>query len=417
MVICLWLPAFELRIERIRAPELSGSPLALLASAGSERREISQACERAASAGVRAGMRVSQAVGLCPSLNVIEPDPALYESTRESLLHELQAWSPVVEPAGRERFFVGTNGLERLYGSPRDQIADLLTHLARGFPSRLTADLRVGYAPGKFGAWVAVSRAGPRNPVMVSEERLVPFLADRPVSVLPVNPRMVRRLEQLGIARLGQLARLPEPALIAQFGADGRRALAWATGRRIDPVHARRRIRPVRVSLDFPAPVGQLEMLHAAVDHLLERGLARPARRGRSVRGVRLGATLEDGRSWYVRTILRDPTSTKESLGFVLRSRIALHPPPRAVESLSLEFFRFGPPSAQTDLFEPKRDARRKFDGLETAEGTLLPPVREAARTLKLRLGHGALYRVLELQPVSRIPERRHALLELEAGR
>jgi nucleotidyltransferase/DNA polymerase involved in DNA repair len=362
-------------------------------------------------------MRVSQAVGLCPSLNVIEPDPAFYESNQESLLYELQTWSPVVEPAGRGRFFIGTDGLERLYGPPGDQVAGLLRHLARGFPSQVTADLRVGCAPGKFGAWVAVNRAKPRNPVMVPEERLVPFLADRPVSVLPVNPRMVRRLEQLGVVRLGQLTRLPEPALIAQFGADGRRALAWATGRRIDPVHPRRRVRPVCVSLDFPAPVGQLEMLHAAVDHLLERGLARPARRGRSIRGIRLGATLEDGRSWSVRTILRDPTSTKKTLGFVLRSRIALYPPQRAVESLSLEFFRFGPPSAQTDLFEPRRDAKRKFSGLETAEGTLLPPVREAARTLRLRLGRGVLYRVLELQPVSRIPERRHALLELEAGR
>lgn len=417
MVLCLWLPAFELRLERIRAPELSVSPLALLASRGGERREISQACERAVVMGVRAGMRVSQAVGLCPSLDVIEPDPAFYESTQESLLDELQAWSPVVEPVGRGRFFIGTDGLERLYGPPKDQIADLLQHLARGFPSRLTADLRVGHAPGKFGAWVAVNRARPRSPFMVSEERLVPFLADRPVSVLPVNPRMVRRLERLGIDRLGQLARLPEPALIAQFGTDGRRALEWATGRRIDPVRPRRHVRPVCVSLDFPAPVGQLEMLHAAVDHLLERGLARPARRGRSVRGIRLGAKLEDGRSWSVRAILREPTSTKKTLGFVLRSRIALYPPPRAVESLSLEFFRFGPPSAQTDLFEPKRDAKRRFGGLETTEGTLLPPVREAARTLKLRLGRGVLYRILELQPVSRIPERRHALLELEAGR
>ncbi len=417
MALCLWLPAFELRLERICAPELSGSPLALLASTGGERRGISQACERAVGAGVRPGMRVSQAVGLCPSLNVIEPDPALYESTQESLLHELQAWSPAVEPSGRGRFFIGTDGLERLYGPPGDQIAGLLLHLARRFPSRLTADLRVGHAPGKFGAWVAVNRAQPGNPVMVPEERLVSFLSDRSVAVLPVNPRMVRRLEQLGVVRLGQLTRLPEPALIAQFGADGRRALAWATGQRIDPVRPRRRIRPVRVSLDFPAPIGQLEMLHAAVDHLLERGLARPARRGRSIRGVRLGATLDDGRSWSVRTILRDPTSTKRTLGFVLRSRIALHPPPRAVESLSLEFFRFGPPSTQTDLFELKRDAKRKFGGLETAEGTLLPPVCEAARTLKLRLGSGVLYRVLELQPFSRIPERRHALFELEAGR
>jgi len=392
---------------------LKDCPLALPASVGGVRREIRRVCERAMAAGVRPGMRISQAVGLCPSLTILEPDPAFYESTQEAILHELQAWSPVVEPAGQGRFFIGIDGLERLYGAPADQVADLLRHLGRKFPHDLTDELRVGCAPGKFGAWVAGSQARPRNPLLVSEKRLAPFLADRSVKVLPVNPRMVRRLEQLGIVLLGQLTRLPEPALIAQFGADGGRALAWATGRRIDPVRPLHRARPVRASLDFPAPIGQLEMLHAAIDHLLERGLAQPARRGRSVRGIRLGAALEDGGSWSVRTILRDPTSRKTRLGFVLRSRIALSPPPRAVESLGLEFFRFGSPSVQTDLFGSKLDAKRGFGGLETAEGTLLPPLRDAARTLKLRLGDGVLYRVLEMQPGSRIPERRHALLEL----
>ncbi len=288
-----------------------------------------------------------------------------------------------------------------------------MKHLGSKFPRDLIDELRVGCAPGKFGAWVAGSQARPRDPLLVSEKRLASFLAGRSVTVLPVNPRMVRRLEQLGIIRLGQLTKLPEPALIAQFGADGERALAWATGRRIDPVRPMHRARPVRASLDFPAPIGQLEMLHAAVDHLLERGLAQPARRGRSVRGVRLGAVLEDGGSWSVRFILREPTGLKSRLGFVLRSRIALSPPPRAVEKLGLEFFRFGSPSVQTDLFGSQRDSKRKFGGLETVEGTLLPPLRDAARTLKLRLGSGALYRVLELQRGSRIPERRHALLEL----
>jgi hypothetical protein len=42
-------------------------------------------------------MRISQAVGLCPSLTILEPDPAFYESIQEAILHELQAWSPVVD--------------------------------------------------------------------------------------------------------------------------------------------------------------------------------------------------------------------------------------------------------------------------------------------------------------------------------
>src|SRR5690606_11456148 len=109
-------------------------------------------------------------------------------------------------------------------------------------------------------------------------------LAGCPVASLPVEDEMVRRLERLGVSTLGDLVRLPEPALVAQFGQDGRDALAWASGRRVDAVRARHRPRPIRASLDFPAPLAQIDQLHRALDRLLERALSRPARRGRSIR-------------------------------------------------------------------------------------------------------------------------------------
>jgi DNA polymerase-4/protein ImuB len=207
------------------------------------------------------------------------------------------------------------------------------------------------------------------------------------------------------------LIAIPEQALVAQFGADGRSALEWASGRRIDRVRPEERERSVSVSLEFPAPVGQLDLLHGALDRLLRRALKRPACRGRSVRGIRLRARLEDGGSWSIRAIVKEPTGRADRLGVFLRSRIVLSPPQRAVEELRLEFFQFGPPSTQIDLFGPKRNAPRTTGSLETADGDLLPAVEEASRLLRLRLEECALYRVLEMQPNSRIPERRHALL------
>lgn len=414
LVVCVWVPVFELCLERIRRPELAGRPLALPAPTGGTRRVVDQGCERARAAGVRPGALLSQAIALCPTLEILEPDPDLYDEAQEMLLARLREWTPLVEPtAERGRVFIGVGGLERLYGPPAEQIKSLTRHLSASFPSPLIARLRLGYAPGKFGAWVAARVARPGMPVRVTEEALPGFLAQQPVRALPVGERMIQRLERLRIGRLGQLAELPEPALVAQFGAEGRRAIAWATGRRIDPVRPEVRFRPIRVAIDFASPVGQLDLLWATLDRLLDRALASPARRGRSVRGVRLSATLEDGGSWSTRAILREPTGRKERIAFILRSRVDLAPPPRAVESLQLELFRFGPPSTQMGLFEPKRDAPRKLGGLETSEGALLPAVREAASQLALRLGEGALFRVLELQPESRIPERRHALLEL----
>ena len=80
---------------------------------------------------------------------------------------------------------------------------------------------------------------------------------------------------QMACAADCTLRRLPEPSLVAQFGDAGRQALAWATGRRIDPVRPWHRPRPIRVSLDFPVPVGLTETLHGALDRaeILLKGL------------------------------------------------------------------------------------------------------------------------------------------------
>ena len=414
MALCLWWPGFELELERVRTPTLADRPLALPTLG--DRRRIEMGCALAASFGVEPGMIVSQAIALCPSLVLCEPDPDFHDAARDRVLEVLRGWSPVVERSTeRGRMFVGVDGLERLYGPPGRQIAGLRARLEALSPW-LASSARIGCAPGKFAAWVAARATEPARPgaaVCVAPADLAAFLAPQPVDVLPVSPRMVERLKRLGVERLAGIVRMPEPALVSQFGADGRRALAWARGTRIDHVRPEAPARPIRVALDFPSPIGQLELLHAALDRLIGRALEHPRRRGKSVRGLRVSASLEDGGSWSIRAIAREPTSEPERLGAFLRSRIALDRPRRAVETLRLELFRFGPASAQTGLFDPKEGAARALGSLETKDGELLPAFRRAARLLRLRLGGAALFRVLELEPNSRIPERRHALMEI----
>lgn len=412
--LCLWLPTFELRLELVRTPELDSTSVALLSPGESTRRTVWQVSERAHDAGVRPGQLVSQAVSLCPSLTLLEPDPAHYDAATDTLLEVLSELTPVVEPAGRGRVFLGMDGLGRLYGSPTRQAERALRSLFRVLPSPLVAAIRAGMAPGKFGAWVAAASARSGVPVIVTEKELASFLASCPVSALPVDPLAVQRLERLGIATLGELRRFPEPALVAQFGEEGRSALAWATGRRIDPVRPWHRPRPIRVSLDFPTPVGTVATLHGALNRLVERAISRPARRGRSVTAVRLGAYLEGGSSWFVEAVLREPTADREKIASPLRGKMAIVPPPRAVETLIVEFIRFGAPSTQADLFDRREESSRAASGRDLARGEVPGALKDAVKELKLRLGHSPLYRVVEVDPWSRIPERRHALLSFD---
>jgi nucleotidyltransferase/DNA polymerase involved in DNA repair len=412
--LCLWLPTFELRLELVRSPELDTTSVALLSTEGGTRRTVCQVSERAAAAGVRPGQLVSQAVSLCPALTLLEPDPAHYDAAQDALLEVLSEVTPVLEPAGRGRVFLGMDGLGRLYGSPPNQVKRVLRTLFRVLPAPLVAATRAGFAAGKFGAWVAAAGGRGGEPAIVAEEKLRTFLAAQPIGVLPVSETTLDRLERLGVGTLGELARFPAPALVGQFGEEGGRVRAWATGERIDPVRPWHRPRPVRAALDFAVPVGQVETLHGALERLIERALARPERRGRSVAALRLVGRLEGGGSWMVEVVLREPTARTEALTFPVRARMGLAPPTRAVEALAVELFRFGPPSSQSGLFERRDTAGRAQSGRELTGGEVPHSLRDAVRELKLRLGHSPLYRVVEVDPLSRIPERRHALLSFD---
>ena len=72
------------------------------------------------------------------------------------------------------------------------------------------------------------------------------------------------------------------------------------------------------------------------------------------------------------------------------------------------------PPADQGALFDRKDDAGRAREGRDLVDGEVPDSLRSAVRELKLRLGHSPLYRVVEVDPMSRIPERRHALLSFD---
>ncbi|HEU5260673.1 MAG TPA: hypothetical protein VFU41_04510, partial [Gemmatimonadales bacterium] len=125
---CCWIPLFALRCEAARRQELVAQPGALLAPDGTRR--LWQVSPLARNAGVKAGMTVSQAIGLCPALRLCEPDPVFYDEQFARLLSALTQVSPVIEPAELGRAYVGTDGLEGLYGAPEKIVAEILLRIA-----------------------------------------------------------------------------------------------------------------------------------------------------------------------------------------------------------------------------------------------------------------------------------------------
>src|SRR2546422_8781356 len=282
---CCWIPLFALRCEEGRRPELASQPAALLAP--DIARRLWRVSPLGRHAGVKPGMTVSQAIGLCPSLRLCEPDPVYYDEQFARLVAALSAVSPVVEPAELGRAYVGTDGLEGLYGAPEGIVEAIRGTMERGKDGTekacaitshrsIVPSYRVGWGLGKFVAWVAASRAKPGGAVIIRPGEEGKFLSAQPLAVLSLDPDTHRRLRQLGLTTLGRLAALPQEAVVSQFGAAGRRMWRLAAGEVVERVVGREAPEPIVAALAFFSPVVDRAMLAHALDRLIERALQHP---------------------------------------------------------------------------------------------------------------------------------------------
>ena len=205
---------------------------------------------------------------------------------------------------------------------------------------------------------------------------------------------MVEALDRLGIRTLGELAALPSRAVAERFGHPGLLALDLTQGRDT-PLEPRRPPEPVCERIDLPdATSGQ--QLERALELLIDRVLARRERRGRTLRGVALSARLVAGGTWREAVTLRIASADPERLTLTLKSRLSQLPAP--AESLAVEVEAFGPPANdQAALLAEGAEARRDRLG-------------EAVRQARQAAGEEAALRVLEVDPGSRLPERRSVL-------
>ena len=414
LAACVWIPLFPLRCEEARHDGLAGFPTALLAP--DTTRKLWQVSSLARHTGVKPGMTVSQAIGLCPTLHLIDPDPVHYDEQFAYLLAALSEVSPVVEAAELGLVYVGGDGLEGIYGGTH-KIVDAIMSCVRRATCGVANDMsivtrraphaaRVGWGVGKFTAWVAASRAKPSEAVVVPLGHERSFLASQPIAVLPLDADTHHRLRRLGIRTLGALAALPEAAITAQFGAPGKRLWQLAAGRVIEPVHGRVEPAPIAAALSFFSPVGERELLVHALDQLIARALKHPRRIGWRVHALRVRAELEGGGSWLTAHLFKEPTADAGRIAAPLKTRLEQSPPVGGVERLVLEFTGFAPGTTELQLFA--RDAQA------AARAGQQRALRSAAREIRMRVHRAVLYHIIEVQPWSRLPERRYALIDYE---
>jgi DNA polymerase-4/protein ImuB len=396
-VACVWIAQLPLRVEVLRHPAWDGRPL-VLGGAPGERKVVQLCSPEAEAAGVRPGLPLREVVPLCPEAVVLQPDPVRTASVLESVLAELsQKVSPLVEPGSGDDgyLFLDLRGLQTLYG----EFSRLEEAIRAAVPPLLRP--RLGFGSGKFAAAVAARTKNQGESQIVPASETQAFLA--PLSVrhlLVLEPDVLQRLELLGLHTIGDLAALPFNAVQAEFGTPGAQAWRLAHGKDTEPVVARPVMASVQDGLRFDDPLGSVEAVMAAIDQLLAHTFSQPALLGRSVRQVRLRALLSDGTSWERLYTFKEALSTRDAARRALKSKLDLPNglPPAPIDELALELLGLAGEAAR----QP---------GLFIARARQLAEIAEAARQLRARYGRVPLYHAIEVEPWSRIPERRWALV------
>jgi len=276
--------------------------------------------------------------------------------------------------------------------------------------------VRIGAAPSRFGARAAALAARPRRrgapapvlpfgavasgpAVVVPAGSARAFLAPLPVALLRARPELEdlpETLERLGVRTLGELAALPSSAMAERFGHAGLLALDLAQGRDT-ALEPRKPPEPVAERLALPEAASGMQ-LERALELLIARVLARPERRGRALRSLAIAARFVAGGTWRTRVTLRSASADPARLRVSLAPRLAELPAP--AESIALEVEAFGPPAHdQGRLVED-----RSPTGVRQAR------IAEAVRQARQAAGADAALRVMEIDPGSRLPERRAVL-------
>jgi protein ImuB len=389
MVVCSLYPRFQLRVAIGERRELVGVPMALAPEPGREQK-VGEVSAAAGAFGVAEGMRLGEAMARCPDLYLVPPDPQRARDLWERALRRLEGIGAEVESSRPGEAFFSADPLRGVHGN--------LDEVLRKARRAVGAGVRLGAAPGRFSARAAALEGRPRRPPLVVSPALLPaFLGKLPVSYLGFCPELAElppTLERLGIRTLGALAKLPASAVADRFGQAGLRALDLARGGDT-PLLTRKPAETAgeRLALPEAASGPQLEM---ALRLLVDRLLARPERGGRTIRRLAVRARFVEGGTWRASAALREASADADVLFLALSPKLAALPAP--ARELGIEVEAFGPPDhRQEALEEDPRLVRRARLG-------------EAVRQARQAAGERAAMRVLEVDPESRLPERRAVL-------
>ncbi len=332
--------AFLASVEQSLHPELAGKPV-VVGGAPTSRNLVMSCSYEARAFGIRPGMHLSEAKRRCPRALFRDGDSQAANRLRDEATRVLLEFTPKVEVASIDDFYLDLTGGAALSGAAFD--AALAIQRAVRAATRLT--LTVGVGTNRLVARLAGKLGKPGGVCEVLPGHELAFVGALPLEHLPgVGHATAALLERFALRHVRELRLFSREVLFAALGSAGLVLFERAHGRDDAPVEGThvlaedgtlvaRPPKSLQRETTFEPEEGRPEVIEAMLSYLVERGTHRLRALGVQARTLevrvrwvdtnpRPGAWSEEGLSAHRRRTLSAPSDATDELW---RAALALY--------------------------------------------------------------------------------------------
>ena len=251
--------AFYVAVARLVDPEGAGRARFLIVGGSPERRGVvTSASYEARAFGVRSAMPMARAVRLCPEATVVAVPWEACAAKGRAIGEVLERYTPAVEQASSDEFYLDLSGTERLYHD--EPLAATTSRIRAAVHASTSLWMSIGGGTSKLVAKLAAGLAKPAAGATGAGVHVVEpgseaaFLAGFALADIPmIGPKAQERLARLGWRTAADVQRVDRSELVRRLG-DREGEWLWERVRGLDEAAVEPWTEPKSISRDNTFP-------------------------------------------------------------------------------------------------------------------------------------------------------------------
>ena len=283
---------------------------------------VTSASYEARAYGVHSAMPMARAVRLCPNATVVPVPWEVCARKSREIRDVLQRFTPAVEQASSDEFYVDLTGTEQLYRG--EGLAETARRVRAAVAGATSLTVSVGGGTSKLVAKLAASIAKPRAGTAADGVHVVApgaeleFMRRFALADIPfIGPKFQQRLEKLGLRTVADVLRHERETLIGWLG---QREGAWLHERARGIDRAAVEAKSISRDETFPQDLADDDALAARLLGLADRAAADLRDAGLLARTVTVKLRDADFTTRQASRTLPDPVQSERVVYEVARA-------------------------------------------------------------------------------------------------